>query len=171
MVILIMGVSGCGKTTVGERLATKLGLPFQEGDALHPPANIAKMAGGTALTDADRWPWLEAVAAWMDERRATGSGGIISCSALKRAYRERLRSGRPDVQLVFLRGSRAAIANRLAARAGHFMPPSLLDSQLAALEEPEAQERPIVVGIEQTVPQIVEEILVGLNTGPRSGLS
>lgn len=167
MVILIMGVSGCGKTTVGERLATKLGLPFQEGDALHPPANIAKMAGGTALTDADRWPWLEAVAAWMDERRATGSGGIISCSALKRAYRERLRSGRPDVQLVFLRGSRAAIANRLAARAGHFMPPSLLDSQLAALEEPEAQERPIVVGIEQTVPQIVEEILVGLNTGPR----
>jgi gluconokinase len=167
MVILIMGVSGCGKTTVGERLAVTLGLPFQEGDALHPPANIAKMAGGTALTDADRWPWLEAVAAWMDERRAIGSGGIISCSALKRAYRERLRSGRPDVELVFLRGSRAAIANRLAARAGHFMPPRLLDSQLDALEEPEARERPIVVGIEQTVPQIVEEILAGLSTRPR----
>ena len=158
MIMLLMGVSGCGKTTVGEQLAERLGWSYQEGDALHPPANVAKMAGGTPLTDADRLPWLAAVAAWIDARRAAGECGVVSCSALKRAYRQLLIGDRPDVRLVYLQGSRDQLAERLAARTGHYMPAGLLDSQLATLEEPTAAEQPLVVTIDQPVEAIVTAI-------------
>ena len=158
MIMLLMGVAGCGKTTVGEQLAERLGWPYQEGDALHPPANVAKMAGGTPLTDADRLPWLAAVAAWIDARRAAGECGVVSCSALKRAYRQLLIGDRPDVRLVYLQGTRAQLAERLAARTGHYMPAGLLDSQLATLEEPTAAEQPLVVTIDRPVEAIVTAI-------------
>jgi len=158
MIMLLMGVSGCGKTTVGEQLAERLGWPYQEGDALHPPANVAKMAGGMPLTDADRLPWLAAVAAWIDARRAAGECGVVSCSALKRAYRQLLIGDRPDVRLVYLRGTRDQLAERLAARTSHFMPAGLLDSQLATLEEPTAAEQPLVVPIDQPVEAVVTAI-------------
>jgi carbohydrate kinase (thermoresistant glucokinase family) len=159
MIILLMGVSGCGKTTVGEQLAERLGWPYQEGDALHPPANVAKMAGGTPLSDADRLPWLTAVAAWIDARQAAGESGVVSCSALKRAYRQLLIDDRPEVQLVYLQGSRDQLAERLAARTGHYMPAGLLDSQLATLEEPTGAEQPLVVTIDQPVEAIVVKIM------------
>jgi gluconokinase len=158
MIMLLMGVSGCGKTTVGQQLAERLGWSYQEGDALHPPANVAKMAGGTPLTDADRLPWLAAVAAWIDARRAAGECGVVSCSALKRAYRQLLIGDRPDVRLVYLQGTRDQLAERLAARTGHYMPAGLLDSQLATLEEPTAAEQPLVVTIDQPVEAIVTAI-------------
>jgi gluconokinase len=158
MIMLLMGVSGCGKTTVGQQLAERLGWSYQEGDALHPPANVAKMAGGTPLTDADRLPWLAAVAAWIDARRAAGECGVVSCSALKRAYRQLLIGDRPDVRLVYLQGTRDQLAERLAARTGHYMPAGLLDSQLATLEEPTAAEQPLVVTIDQPVVAIVTAI-------------
>ena len=159
MIMLLMGVSGCGKTTVGEQLAERLGWPYQEGDALHPPANVAKMAGGTPLTDADRLPWLAAVAAWIDARRAAGECGVVSCSALKRAYRQLLVGDRPDVRLVYLQGTRDQLAERLAARTGHYMPAGLLDSQLAILEEPTAAEQPLVVTIDRPVEAVVTAIV------------
>ncbi len=159
MIILLMGVSGCGKTTVGEQLAERLGWPYQEGDALHPPANVAKMAGGTPLSDADRLPWLTAVAAWIDARQAAGESGVVSCSALKRAYRQLLIDDRPEVRLVYLQGSRNQLAERLAARTGHYMPAGLLDSQLATLEEPTGAEQPLVVTIDQPVEAIVVKIM------------
>jgi carbohydrate kinase (thermoresistant glucokinase family) len=159
MVLVVMGVSGCGKTTVGKRLAERLGCPFQEGDRLHPPANVAKMAAGRPLDDADRGPWLAAVADWIDARRAAGGGGVISCSALKRAYREILIGARPDVRLIYLRGDSETIHRRLADRIGHFMPASLLASQLATLEEPLPGERPIVVAIDRPPDEIVALIL------------
>jgi len=159
MIMLLMGVSGCGKTTVGDQLAERLGWPYQEGDALHPPANVAKMAGGMPLTDADRLPWLAAVAAWIDARRAAGECGVVSCSALKRAYRQLLIGDRPDVRLVYLQGSRDQLAERLAARTGHYMPAGLLDSQLATLEEPTAAEQPLVVTIDQPVEAVVTAIV------------
>lgn len=158
MIMLLMGVAGCGKTTVGDQLAERLGWPYQEGDALHPPANVAKMAGGMPLTDADRLPWLAAVAAWIDARRAAGECGVVSCSALKRAYRQLLIGDRPDVRLVYLQGTRDQLAERLAARTGHFMPAGLLDSQLATLEEPTAAEQPLVVTIDQPVEAVVTAI-------------
>jgi len=159
MVIVVMGVAGCGKTTVGRALAERLEMPFQEGDALHPPANVAKMAGGTPLTDDDRTPWLAAVAAWIDERRRAGTGGVISCSALKRAYRRVLVDDRPDVRLVYLQGDEPLLAARLAARTDHFMPASLLSSQLATLEEPADTERPIVVSAALPVAQLVDTVM------------
>ena len=159
MIILLMGVSGCGKTTVGQRLADRLGCSYQEGDALHPPENVAKMAGSTPLTDADRMPWLAAVASWIDARRAAGERGVVSCSALKRSYRQLLIGDRPDVRLVYLRGSREQLAARLAGRTGHFMPAGLLTSQLATLEEPTAAEQPVVVTIDQPAEEIVANIM------------
>jgi len=157
-VLVVMGVAGCGKTTVGAALAAQRGWRFQEGDALHPPANVAKMAGGTPLTDADRWPWLGAIAAVIDGWRAAGESGVVTCSALKRAYRDVLVGDRPDVRLVYLRGDKALIAGRMAARKGHFMPPALLDSQFATLEEPSADERPIVVDIGPPAVEIIAAI-------------
>jgi carbohydrate kinase (thermoresistant glucokinase family) len=168
MVIIVMGVSSSGKTTVAKLLAETLGWQYQEGDALHPPENVAKMSSGTPLTDADRWPWLHAIAERIDTWRRRGESGVVTCSALKRAYRDILIGDRPDVGLVYLKGSHDLIAARMARRKGHFMPPSLLDNQFATLEEPSADERPIVVDVGETPFRIVEEIMRRLAAGTDS---
>ncbi|MFJ5369719.1 gluconokinase [Bosea sp. CER48] len=158
-VVVVMGVASSGKTSLGERLAARLGWPFRDADSFHPPENVAKMAGGTPLTDEDRKPWLAAIAAWIDELRAQGAHGIVTCSALKRAYREVIVGDRPDVALVYLRGTRELIGRRMAARQHHFMPAALLDSQFAVLEEPGPDERPLVVSVEDTKDAIVQEVV------------
>jgi gluconate kinase len=170
-----MGVSGCGKSTVAAALAAGLGWPFAEGDDLHPEANISKMAAGQPLTDADRAPWLAAIRSWIEQRLAAGEPGVLTCSALRRAYRDTLRGepprralaggGRPEqprarpaetrdgpadddpIVFVYLRGSREVLARRLAARRGHFMPAALLDSQLATLQEPGPDENALTVDV------------------------
>ena len=162
MILVVMGVAGSGKTTIARMLADRLGWRFQEGDALHPPANVAKMSAGTPLTDEDRWPWLHAIAAVIDGWRAEGASGIVTCSALKRAYRAILAGGRPDVRIVHLAGDKALIAARMAARKGHFMPTALLDSQFATLEPPGAEENPIVVDIAPGPEAIVDRLLAAL---------
>ena len=162
-VLIVMGVSGAGKSTIGKALAARLGWGFQEGDDLHPPANIAKMSAGIPLTDADRAPWLAAVGGWIDERIAQGDGGVITCSALKAAYRQTLTEGRPAARLVYLEGSKALIAKRVAARSDHFMPASLVDSQFADLEPPSPAERPITVSIEQPIADQVAAVVAALN--------
>ena len=154
-----MGVSGCGKSTVGVILASRLGWPFEEGDALHPQANVEKMAAGHPLTDADRWPWLAKVADWIDERLEAGENGLITCSALKRSYRETINRRGSGVLFVFLAGSKETIASRLVARQGHFMRASLLDSQLADLEAPGADEPAIRVDIGPPAVEIAERIM------------
>lgn len=148
-VAVVMGVSGSGKTTLGEALAKRLGWDFQEGDDLHPPANIAKMRAGIPLTDADRAPWLAKVEAWVADELRQGRSGVIACSALKRAYRDEIVAGRANVRLVFLKGDHDLIAGRLAQRHGHFMPPSLLDSQFEALEAPAPSEHAIEIDVSQ----------------------
>jgi len=148
MQVVVMGVSGCGKTTVGRLLAGRLGCAYVEGDALHPPDNVARMAAGIPLTDADRLGWLQAVAAQLGQAAARGHGVVVSCSALKRSYRDLLRAAAPGLRLVFLHGDEALIAGRLATREGHYMPVSLLPSQLEALEPPTADERPIRLAID-----------------------
>lgn len=158
-VVVVMGVASSGKTSLGERLAERLGWPFRDADSFHPPENVAKMAGGTPLTDEDRKPWLAAIAAWIDDLRATGEHGIVTCSALKRAYRQVIVGDRPDVALVYLKGSRELIGRRMAARQHHFMPPALLDSQFAALEEPGADEKPLVVSVEDSKDAIVQDVI------------
>jgi carbohydrate kinase (thermoresistant glucokinase family) len=171
LVLVVMGVSGAGKTSVAEALAARLGWTFQEGDGLHPAANIAKMRAGVPLTDADRTPWLAAVAAWVDDCRAAARPGVITCSALKRDYRDVLIGSRPDVRLVYLRGDRGLIANRLAQRQGHFMPASLLDSQFGALEAPGPDENPLIVDIGPPPEQLVETIIreIGASAVPDIG--
>ena len=154
-VAVVMGVAGAGKTTVGERLAERLNCEFIEGDRLHPPENLAKMQSGQPLTDTDRAPWLAAIAGAIDAWRARGACGVITCSALKRAYRRRIIGERAGVRLVYLAGSRQVVAARLAARRGHFMPASLLDSQFAALEPPGPDEDPISVSVDHPVERIV----------------
>ncbi len=156
MVIVLMGVSGSGKTTVGLRLAQALGAEFAEGDAYHPPANIEKMRTGVPLEDADRWPWLETLSAEIGRWLAAGQDVVLACSALKRSYRQILDGGRPGVRFVYLCGSRSLIQARLAARRGHYMPASLLASQLAALEEPEDA---ITAEIDRAPDEIVAGIL------------
>ena len=144
-VLVLMGPAGTGKSTVGAMLSGRLGWPFQEGDDLHPAANVEKMRRGHALTDEDRTPWLELVAAWIDERRAAGEPGIVTCSALKRSYRDILR--RENVTFVNFTGDAAVVRDRMMRRQGHFMPPALLDSQFATLEAPGPDERAIDVDI------------------------
>ncbi len=164
-IAIVMGVSGSGKTTVAAMLAGALGVAFLEGDDLHPRANVEKMRSGTPLTDEDRWPWLSAIARRIDQWRAEGKAGVVTCSALKRAYRDILIGDRPEVRLVYLRGSRQLIHARLAARHEHFMPVGLLDSQFATLEEPGPDERPIVVDVGGPPEQIVAEIVRQLRAG------
>jgi carbohydrate kinase (thermoresistant glucokinase family) len=154
-----MGVSGSGKSTIGALLARTLQWQFGDADSFHPPANVDKMRKGIALTDEDRWPWLRAIAAWIDKTRAAGACGVVGCSALKRRYRDILIGERRDVRLVYLKGSEELIARRMAMRHGHFMPPSLLSSQFTALEEPGPDERPIIVSIEPPPREIVAQIL------------
>lgn len=156
LVLVVMGVSGSGKTTVAKGLAERLGWPFQEGDDLHPPANVEKMAKGVPLTDDDRWPWLATVAEWIDTRLARGEPGVITCSMLKRAYRDKVVRGKPGIRLVYLRGDKAVIAGRMAKRKGHYMPTSLLDSQLATLEPPGPDEDPLVVPIDGSIEEMVD---------------
>jgi gluconokinase len=158
-VLVVMGVSGCGKSTIAAMLSHRLHWIYEDGDWLHPQSNIEKMHHGEPLNDADRWPWLHAIADWIDATRLSGHYGIVACSALKRAYRDILVGGRHDVRIIYLKGDRDLIARRVAARADHFMPSTLLDSQFEALEEPKADERPIVVSIVPHPREIVETIV------------
>jgi len=156
--IVVMGVSGSGKSTIGQALAGELGVPFVEGDELHPPRNVALMAAGTPLTDDDRSDWLQSLADTLAQAAAQGQGVVISCSALKRSYRERLRAGAPDLRWIYLHGSPALLAERLHARADHYMPPSLLQSQLDTLEPPAADEGAIEIDIALPPPAIVAAV-------------
>jgi gluconokinase len=165
MVIVLMGVSGSGKTTVGKRLAEALGGEFAEGDAYHPPANVEKMRSGHPLDDADRQPWLERLAAEIGGWLEAGRDVVLACSALKHRYRDILKAGRPGVRFVYLRGSEALIRDRLKRRRGHYMPSSLLKSQLAALEEPEDA---ITVDVDRDPEEIVGSILDRLDLAPSS---
>ncbi|MEV5458873.1 gluconokinase [Streptomyces cellulosae] len=144
-VVVVMGVAGTGKTTIGPLLAARLGVPYAEGDDFHPQSNIAKMSAGTPLTDDDRWPWLDAIGDWAQGR--AGLGGVVSCSALKRSYRDRLRAVAPGVIFVHLTGDRALIEDRMSHRQGHFMPTALLDSQFATLHPLEPDEAGVAVSV------------------------
>jgi gluconokinase len=161
--VIIMGVSGSGKSTIGALLAARLHWEFEDADWLHPAANVKKMNRGIPLTDEDRWPWLKAVAAWIDRCRKSGKHGVVACSALKRRYRDILVDNHTDVRLVYLKGDETLIARRVAVRHEHFMPQTLLHSQFEALEEPGPDENPIVVSIEPSPHEIVAQILSALN--------
>jgi carbohydrate kinase (thermoresistant glucokinase family) len=163
--IVVMGVSGAGKTTIGTLLAARLGRVFLEGDSFHPAANVTKMRSGVPLDDTDRMPWLEAIAAAIDSARREGKAVVVTCSALKRSYRAVLAGGHDDVLFVYLRGEKSLVAERLAGRAGHFMPPALLDSQFAALQEPQPGEASHVIDIADTPDKIVDAIVARLVTG------
>ena len=158
--IVVMGVSGAGKSTVGRLIAARLDCPFRDADSFHPRANIEKMSRGEPLTDADRWPWLDAIAAWIAEHRAAGTTCVVTCSALKRVYRDIVTDKqRADVRLVYLKGGFDLIAARLAARTDHFMPPALLKSQFDTLEEPRGDERAITAEIDGTPEEIAEAVV------------
>jgi carbohydrate kinase (thermoresistant glucokinase family) len=165
LVLVVMGVSGSGKTTVARILASLLGWALEEGDALHSKSNIEKMRAGHPLTDADRRDWLKRVADWVDERLDDGQNGVITCSALKRSYRNLINRRGSGVVFVFLAGAKKTIAQRLAARHGHFMPPTLLGSQLADLEEPEPDEPAIRVDVSGSPEAIAQRILEELGLG------
>jgi gluconokinase len=161
-VLIVMGVSGSGKSTVGGLLASRLHWEFEDADWFHPASNVEKMHKGVPLTDDDRLPWLNAVAAWIDATRQSGGHGDIACSALKRRYRDILIGDRSDVRLVYLQGDEGLIARRIATRHEHFMPSSLLHSQFEALEEPGPAESPVVVSIEPTPREIVSNVMAVL---------
>ncbi|MEY9949705.1 gluconokinase [Kitasatospora sp. GAS1066B] len=166
VIIVVMGVSGSGKSTVGALLAARLGLPFAEGDDFHSAHARAEMAAGRPLGDQDRQPWLASLADWLDQRIRQGGSGVLACSALKRSYRDRLRDGRPQVRLLYLQGSREVIAARLAARRGHFFPARLLESQFDELEEPAPDEHAAVVPLAGTPEQTVDRALAALGAEP-----
>lgn len=153
---VVMGVSGSGKTTVGALLAERLGLPFADADDFHSPENVSKMAAGLPLTEADRAPWLDAIGVWLDARRT--AGGVVSCSALRRDYRDRLRAGR-SLRFIYLRGTEELLGQRLRARRGHFFQPHMLASQLAALEEPRPDEHVVTLSIDASPTAIVDAIV------------
>ncbi len=163
--IVVMGVSGCGKTTIASLLASHLGWEFIDADSLHPPANVEKMSHGIPLTDADREPWLKEIARVLGGWRQAGKQGVIACSALRQRYRDLIRAGADDVVFVYLRGDRALIRQRLAARQGHYMPVSLLESQFAALEEPGPEEPAIAVDIDAPPQALAARILATLRLG------
>jgi ribose 5-phosphate isomerase A len=171
-ILLVMGISGAGKSTIAQELAARLGWAFEEGDMLHPEANVAKMHAGIPLTDADRQPWLERVSAWIDGQRAKKQPGIITCSALKRSYRQIIIGDRPEVRLIYLRGGRDVIAEHLAGRRGHFMPAGLLQSQIDTLEEPTPDEDPLTVDVGPSADQVADEIIrllgASVPVGPRT---
>ncbi|MFF1442571.1 gluconokinase [Streptomyces sp. NPDC058295] len=164
-VVVVMGVAGTGKTTIGPLLAARLGVPYAEGDDFHPQANIDKMSAGTPLGDEDRWPWLDAIGGWADAR--AGLGGVVSCSALKRSYRDRLRATAPGVVFVHLAGDRALIEDRMAHRQGHFMPTALLDSQFATLQPLQADEAGVVVDVSGSPEAITARAVAALDAFPQ----
>ncbi len=165
--IVVMGVAGSGKSTIASALAERLEVAFVEGDALHPHANVEKMANGTPLTDEDRWPWLRAIGVTMESERRAGHGVVVSCSALKHAYRDCIRSMvKGCVRFILLNGPRDLIALRMAGRKGHFMPPALLDSQLATLERPGADEDAVILDITEPVEQLVDEAFTAARAQP-----
>jgi len=164
--LVVMGVSGSGKSTIADKLAERTGWKYEDGDRFHPPSNVAKMSAGHALTDEDRWPWLQAIAAEIDRACGAGEHAVIACSALKRVYRDILVHGRSDVRIIYLEGSQQLIAERLASRKHHFMPPDLLDSQFKALEPPEASENAVTVSIDAPVEAIVDDIVRQLKLAP-----
>ncbi|MGW4731309.1 gluconokinase [Streptomyces shenzhenensis] len=163
-VVVVMGVAGTGKTTIGPLLAARLGVPYAEGDDFHPPANIAKMSAGTPLDDADRWPWLDAIGGWAHGR--AGLGGVVSSSALKRSYRDRLRAAAPGIVFVHLTGDRALIEDRMSHRQGHFMPTALLDSQFATLQPLEPDEPGVTVDVSGSPDEITERAVAALAALP-----
>lgn len=169
--VIVMGVSGSGKSTIGEALAKRLSWRYEDGDKFHPAGNVAKMAAGQPLTDEDRWPWLRAIADQIDRLSAAGVRSVIACSALRRVYRDILVHGRQDVRLVYLNGSQALIADRLSRRKGHFMPQGLLTSQFTTLEPPTADEHPVTVSIAAPVKTIVDDVLRQLDLKPASTAS
>ncbi len=165
-VLVVMGVSGSGKTTVGALLASRLGWMFVDGDAFHSASNVQKMQSGIALTDEDRWPWLHAIESWIDATRTAHRHGVVACSALKRRYRELLSGGRSDVRLVYLQASFDIVRERLSKREGHFMPVSLLESQYETLEEPGPEEAPIIVSVSDAPETIVADVVTRLKLTP-----
>ena len=164
--LVVMGVSGSGKTTIADKLAERLDWTYEDGDRFHPASNIAKMSAGQPLTDEDRWPWLRAIADEIDRICEAGERAVIACSALKRAYREILVHERSDVRIVFLNGTQQLIADRLSQRQGHFMPPGLLASQFKTLEPPERNENPVTVSIDASVDAIVDDVIRQLGLRP-----
>ncbi|MEV4560232.1 gluconokinase [Kitasatospora sp. NPDC049285] len=162
-VIVVMGVSGVGKTTVAQLLADRLGLPYGEADDFHPAANIAKMSAGIPLDDQDRTPWLQALGSWLGERNRAGTGGVVTCSALKRSYRDILRAECPDAFFLHLSGSHDLVGDRIAHRTGHFMPPSLLDSQYAVLEPLQTDERGAVLDVGADPDTLVDQAVAALH--------
>jgi gluconokinase len=164
--LVVMGVSGSGKSTIGEKLAQRLGWSYEDGDRFHPLSNVAKMSAGQPLTDEDRWPWLQAIANEIDRICEAREHAVIPCSALKRAYRDILMHGRRDVRIIYLKGTQDLIASRLAVRKGHFMPPGLLASQFRTLEAPDPSENPVTVSIEAPVETIVDDIVRQLGLSP-----
>ena len=167
--LIVMGVSGSGKSTIGDKLAERLRWTFEDGDRFHPAGNVAKMSAGHPLTDEDRWPWLQAIADEIDRVCRAGEHAVIACSALKRAYRDILVHGRDDVRIIFLEGKQDLIAARLAARKDHFMPPGLLASQFRTLEPPANSENPVTASIDAPVETIVDDIVRQLALSPAEG--
>jgi gluconokinase len=162
--IIVMGVSGSGKSSIGEALAERLGIAFIEGDALHPAANVEKMSKGIPLTDEDRWPWLDRIGTEIAESLARGRGVVASCSALKCVYRERLRKAAGGhLHFVYLDGSKELLSRRMGERKGHFMPASLLESQLKTLEVPTGEPGVVTVGIDDTIDGIAKAAVASLN--------
>jgi gluconokinase len=157
--LIVMGVSGSGKTTIGHELARRIGWRYEDADTFHPASNVAKMSAGQPLTDDDRWPWLRAIADEIDRTSDGGERIVIGCSALRRVYRDVLVHGRRDIRIVYLQGTQALIAGRLGERKGHFMPPGLLTSQLGTLEPPTPDEHAVTVSIDAPVETIVSDIL------------
>ena len=170
VIVIVAGVAGSGKTTVGMRLARRLRWRFADADIFHPAANVAKMRAGIPLTDEDRTPWLRALTGWMDHLISAGQSGVVTCSALKRRYRDQLLDGRPAATMVFLEVSKDVLVQRLLHRPGHFFPEKLLDSQLAAVEPPAPDERVLTLPVDGDPAQMVAEIVtrLGLDPGPRT---
>jgi gluconokinase len=165
--VVVMGVSGVGKTTVAQGMSTILGWTFAEGDAFHSEANVAKMASGHPLTDEDRWPWLRSIGEWMSREIAAGRSAVVTCSALRRVYRDLLREGRPEVVFCHLVAGEALIGGRMSHRTDHYMPPSLLPSQLAALEPLEPDEPGVEVPVEGEADEVIARALAALDLAPQ----
>ena len=161
--LILMGVSGSGKTTIGQKLAARMSWRYEDADTFHPPSNVAKMSAGQPLTDEDRWPWLKAIAAEIDRACTAGERLVIGCSALRRIYRDVLVHGRDDVRFIYLDGTQALIADRIGQRKGHFMPPGLLTSQFQTLEPPTPDERAMTVSIDAQIEVIVDRIISQLS--------